>query len=252
MAMKFRCPECDELFSANEEMAGAQITCPMCFAEFELPRQEPAYQQPKQRKPKTAPAQPPKEPLPQGKGETARPAPPDGQTAEQVEQQGEETVGLPMPISFRQRGAEDRNELDMTPMVDVTFLLLIFFMVTAAFGLQKSYEVPAPDDSRPSEKAMSLEELETDPQYIIVRIDQYDTFHVSAASWEAEQEAPSKPDLLVKLRQAKASGDVVATRLLVMASEEATNGQVITALDAGAAIGMEDVKLMTLPAEDES
>ena len=28
-------------------------------------------------------------------------------------------------------------ESDMTPMVDVTFLLLIFFLVTAAFALQE-------------------------------------------------------------------------------------------------------------------
>ena len=41
MALKFRCPQCNELFSAQEDMAGAQITCPMCFAQFELPRDEP-------------------------------------------------------------------------------------------------------------------------------------------------------------------------------------------------------------------
>ncbi len=34
------------------------------------------------------------------------------------------------------------DELDMTPMVDVTFLLLIFFMVTASFTLQKSIKQP--------------------------------------------------------------------------------------------------------------
>jgi len=33
------------------------------------------------------------------------------------------------------------EEMDLTPMVDVTFLLLIFFMITAAFDLQKSFEV---------------------------------------------------------------------------------------------------------------
>ena len=31
------------------------------------------------------------------------------------------------------------DELDMTPMVDVTFLLLIFFMVTASFTRSKSH-----------------------------------------------------------------------------------------------------------------
>ena len=42
----------------------------------------------------------------------------------------------------------DESGLDMTPMVDVTFLLLIFFMITAAFSIQKSMqaEPPEPED----------------------------------------------------------------------------------------------------------
>jgi len=39
------------------------------------------------------------------------------------------------------RGRPEFEEMDLTPMVDVTFLLLIFFMITAAFDLQKSFEV---------------------------------------------------------------------------------------------------------------
>ena len=238
MAMKFRCPQCNELYSAQDDMAGAQITCPFCSAKFELPRTHPVADARRSEANKRRVAD--------KKAEISDATQPSSAPA------SEDAIGVALSVSFRKRTEEDRNELDMTPMVDVTFLLLIFFMVTASFGLQKSYEVPAPDDTRPSENAASLEELENDPLYVIVRIDQYDTFHVSAAAWEAEQEAPSKPDLLVKLRQAKASGTPAATHLLVMASEDATNGQVVTALDAGAAIGMEDVKLMTLPAGDES
>lgn len=238
MALKFRCPQCNELYSAQEDMAGAQITCPFCFAQFELPGK--ASETPNQTKATR------RTPTSGGAKPTHSRSP-----ATQVDE-NDHTVGVALAVSFRRQAEEDRNELDMTPMVDVTFLLLIFFMVTASFGLQKSYEVPAPDDTRPSENAVSLQELESDPSYVIVRIDQYDTFHVSTAAWEAEQEAPSKPDLLLKLRQARESGAPAATHMLVMASEDATNGQVVTALDAGAAIGMEDVKLMTLPSEDES
>ena len=43
------------------------------------------------------------------------------------------------------RDGDSEDDLDMTPMVDVTFLLLIFFMVTAAFSLQKSINVPTPE-----------------------------------------------------------------------------------------------------------
>ena len=40
------------------------------------------------------------------------------------------------------REAPNFEEMDLTPMVDVTFLLLIFFMITAAFNLQKSMASP--------------------------------------------------------------------------------------------------------------
>lgn len=241
MALKFRCPQCNELFSAQEDMAGAQITCPMCFAQFELPRDEPAKgsRQSKRTKTRSKSA----EQQPDAIRETASLSPLEPSAA---------SLGVPVAVSFRRRHEEDRHEMDMTPMVDVTFLLLIFFMVTAAFGLQKSYDIPAPDDSRPSTESVTLEELENDPRYVIVRVDEYDTFHVSAAAWDAEREAPSKPDLLARLREARTSASPMATHLLVMASEAATNGQVITALDAGTALGMEDVKLMTLPSEDAS
>ena len=47
-------------------------------------------------------------------------------------------------FSFVKKEKAEQPEMDMTPMVDVTFLLLIFFMVTAAFTMQKSFEIPTP------------------------------------------------------------------------------------------------------------
>ena len=51
------------------------------------------------------------------------------------------------------KGKREEEEMDMTPMVDVTFLLLIFFMVTAAFSVQKVIEVPAPQEQEASTNA---------------------------------------------------------------------------------------------------
>jgi len=149
------------------------------------------------------------------------------------------------PIKFdNSRRKTIDEEMDMTPMVDVTFLLLIFFMVTAAFSLQRSFEVPAPDNNQPSQN--TVEEIQENDDYIIVRIDAYNTFWV--VSEDTEYEAASEQELLVRLREAKRGGStgVTPTRLLVIAHGDALHEKVVTALDAGTGLGMEQVKLVTV------
>lgn len=136
---------------------------------------------------------------------------------------------------------------DMTPMVDVVFQLLIFFMVTAAFSLQKSIQVPTPDSQQAAAQSRTIEELEEDDDYIIVKIDRDDTV------WVNDSEAPSPQDLLAKLREAREpSGDGKGpSSLLVLASGEAHHEVVVRALDAGSAVGMENVRLASADDEDD-
>ncbi len=154
------------------------------------------------------------------------------------------------PISFHWRATSDSDDMDMTPMVDVTFLLLIFFMITAAFALQRSFEMPTPENSEPSSNA-TLEDLEQDPDYLMVRIDRFNTYHVSAASWDDEQEVPNPVDLLIKMREAVGKGGPGrATKLLVIASGEAFHDSVVQAIDAGNELGLEDVQIVTQENDD--
>lgn len=143
------------------------------------------------------------------------------------------------------RSERAEAEMDMTPMVDVTFLLLIFFMVTAAFTMQKSFEVPVPQQNQPSTNTKTVEDFEDDPDYVVVRIDEFNTFHVSAVSWDDEEEARSSQDLLIKIRRAQ-SDDNGANSLLVMAHGDAAHEKVVAAMDAGNEVGMEQVKLVTV------
>jgi biopolymer transport protein ExbD len=132
-------------------------------------------------------------------------------------------------------------------MVDVTFLLLIFFMISAAFGLQKSFRVPVPDENERSTQAKTLEDWEEDPDVIVVRIDQFNTFHVAGPTWDVEQEAPSTHELLVKLRQASEDSGARRPRtLLIMAHEKALHERVIKAIDAGNELAIEDVRIVTV------
>jgi biopolymer transport protein ExbD len=145
---------------------------------------------------------------------------------------------------FRTAERLEETELDMTPMVDVTFLLLIFFMVTAAFALQKSIEVPKPQEDQASENVVE-EDIEDNPDYVSVRVDEFNTYWVTTVDWE--EEAPSVQDLHIRLRRAR-DGDstgTIPTKLLVEAHGDALHGRVVAALDAGTATGFEEVQLTT-------
>jgi outer membrane transport energization protein ExbD (TC 2.C.1.1.1) len=43
--------------------------------------------------------------------------------------------------------AEDKAEIDLTPMLDVVFIMLIFFIVTASFIKEKSLGLNVPEDN---------------------------------------------------------------------------------------------------------
>jgi biopolymer transport protein ExbD len=44
----------------------------------------------------------------------------------------------------RHAGAEDETEINLTPMLDVTFIMLIFFIVTASFVKESGIDVNRP------------------------------------------------------------------------------------------------------------
>ena len=158
----------------------------------------------------------------------------------------EEEADTDTPV-IKKREREE-TEMDMTPMVDVTFLLLIFFMVTAAFALQKSIEVPKPSSDEESINAIP-EPPQDNPEYVTVRVDEFNTYNVTTVDWE--EEAPSVQDLHIHLRRAR-DGDstgTVPSKLLVEAHGDALHGRVVAALDAGTATGFEEVQLTTVEEE---
>lgn len=142
--------------------------------------------------------------------------------------------------------------MDMTPMVDVTFLLLIFFMITAAFALQKAIAVPPVDDTEKS-AVQTLDELEDDS--IVVRVDGDNLFWVVCPAWPVEQRAASKQDMRKLVRAARqgsqpgggaSAGGRGFAKMLVQASGDATHEFVVAALDAGSGAGVEEIRLMSV------
>ena len=142
-------------------------------------------------------------------------------------------------LTFGEKGDREEDDLDMTPMVDVTFLLLIFFMVTASFTLQKSIQQPPAQSDDPSPTVVDPQD---EDQYVEVIIDQNNSYYVTSKD-EEEVEAPSDREMRAQMRDAKTSSG--ATRLIIRAHVDSMHRKLVTAWDAGIAAGMEQIEVRT-------
>ena len=144
-------------------------------------------------------------------------------------------------VSFGDKEPIPEDELDMTPMVDVTFLLLIFFMVTASFTIQKSLEQPHAKSDDPTNTPIE-KDPETPEDYVQVLIDQTNTFYVTSRS-EDEAECPSDSEMRAKVRNAFESEG--ARRLVIVAHLDSLHKKVVTAWDTGVLNDATEIQIQT-------
>ncbi len=138
-------------------------------------------------------------------------------------------------VAFTREKDKGNEDMDMTPMVDVTFLLLIFFMVTASFTLQKSIEQPASKSEDPSTAFIEVEDNE---EFVQIIIDQYNTYRLTSRHSE-EVEAASDNEMRRRLKDMVES--TRAKKLIILHHGDATHEKVVTAWDAGNFNRIEDI-----------
>lgn len=152
----------------------------------------------------------------------------------------EEEPGPPEDhVSFSEGGFRSEGDLDMTPMVDVTFLLLIFFMVTASFSLMRTLQQAPPQVDDPSTQA---QESQDDFDYVEVIIDQNNSYFVTTRG-EEEREAPSDNEMRALVRNAR--NDYNIEKMIVTCHVDSSHARFVTAWDAGLAAGMTEMKRRT-------
>lgn len=172
----------------------------------------------------------------------------------------------PEEVAMRERPSMD-DEMDITPMIDMTFLLLIFFiltskmtgeksyevpsakngssiatkncvMITASFSSEKVFEKPPPLSESPSSKPPDKPPDQSDT--VRVQIDEFNAYTVIFSTGD-EREASSKQDLLLALSEARAEAaggkEDEVLKLLVDAHEECIHASIVAALDAGREAG---------------
>jgi biopolymer transport protein ExbD len=139
--------------------------------------------------------------------------------------------GAPGTVASHAHGEEDDivswtpqlhvDELDMTPMVDVVLLLLLFFMVTASYMMQKVIEIPKPNPDRSRAAAKTRAQLMK--EYIMVEIDERNQFSV--------EDEPLK-GLPLKDVIARAMAESGKQKMFVIAEGASHHGSIVQAFDA--------------------
>lgn len=128
---------------------------------------------------------------------------------------------------IRRTKAKEEASIDLTPMLDIVFIMLIFFIVTSSFVRESGVEVNRPQASN------SIAQKETGIFVAITANNQIfiDKRHVDIERVEAVLET-----LYLDNPQAN---------LVIQADRHAYNGTVVSVMDAAKGVGIEGIALAT-------
>jgi len=129
----------------------------------------------------------------------------------------------------RKHRADDEAEINITPMLDIVFIMLIFFIVTTSFVKEKGLEVSRPSNTPPKE-------IKKNKGPIVVKIDANGNIMLKgrllerkAVQANLEREKAEKPD----------------SSLIIAAHPDAETDALVTILDAAEAVGVGSVSVAT-------
>lgn len=126
-------------------------------------------------------------------------------------------------------GRRRRVTLDMTPLIDVVLMLVIFFMLTTTFVLAPGIKVDLP-------RGRSVQRAREGDAVVIVTQDgvmyyrdkQIDLAHLQSVLLQAHQDQPG-------------------LRLIIKADKSARHGRVVEIMDMAKGVGIERLAIATAP-----
>jgi len=129
----------------------------------------------------------------------------------------------------RRHRLEDEAEINITPMLDVVFIMLIFFIVTTSFVREKGLDISRPQQS-------DKQEVEQDVGQILVEIDSLSQITVNKR--EVSDNAVRANLERERAQQPKAP-------LIIASHPDANTNSLVTVLDAANIIGIDNISVAT-------
>jgi len=116
-------------------------------------------------------------------------------------------------------------ELNMTPLIDVVFLLLIFFMISTTFDKEARIKVELP-------QATTQDEQPIEQQRLQITVDAKGRFYVD------QKEVINTETATLKRAIAKAANGRTDLPVIITADANATHQSVIKVMDAASQLGL--------------
>ena len=129
----------------------------------------------------------------------------------------------------RKHRANDEAEINITPMLDIVFIMLIFFIVTTSFVKEKGLEVSRPSSTPPKEVTQSKGP-------IVIKIDANGNITLKGRMLE---------NMAVEANLEREKAEKPEAPLIVAAHPEAETDALVTVLDAAKAVGIGSVSVAT-------
>jgi|TARA_B110000977_G_scaffold84591_1_gene112937 biopolymer transport protein ExbD len=133
-------------------------------------------------------------------------------------------------VKFPRRAQRD-NSINLTPLIDVVFLLLIFFMVTTTFTRETRMLI-----SLPEAEAEAMANEQTTVELIISKDGSYAVNGQSLINRDIKT-------IMAALKDASAGDSDIP--LVITADAQSTHQAVITAMDAAGRLGFETLNIAT-------
>jgi len=129
----------------------------------------------------------------------------------------------------RRQRDEDEAEINITPMLDVVFIMLIFFIVTTSFVREKGLDISRPQQS-------DRQQVEEDIGQILVEIDSLSQIMVNKRS-------VSEQAVRANLERERAQQP--RAPLIIAAHPDSTTNSLVVVLDAANVIGIDNISVAT-------
>lgn len=132
--------------------------------------------------------------------------------------------------------SREEPEINLTSLIDVVLLLLVFFMITTSFVRESKIGIRLPE-------ASSVAQIEAKDESMVITVTAQGTYLVNGRSLLDNQ--PHTLERALKML----GGDKPGTQLTVSADADATHQAVITAMDVAGQLGYTEINLATVQLE---